>query len=83
MNALKDESVQFKAGWNAARTDHSLSRNASEDARSGYEAYFLEYMPKPPQLRTSEGYNSELAKSKRKFISEQTYLKRLAKNGIK
>ena len=82
MNALNDESVQFKAGWNAARTGHELSRNSSEDSHAGYEAYFLKHQP-PVPLVPSHGYNSELAKSKRRSLSEQTYLKREAINGIK
>ncbi len=79
MNALKDESVRFRAGWNSARAGVDLSPGASEEAYDGYEAYFLEYSPPVPRMNTSEGFNSPLAKAKRKIISEADYLKRRLK----
>lgn len=83
MSALKDESVRFRAGYNAARAGGHLQPSASEEARAGYEAYFLEYMPPIPRLKCGDGCNSELAKSKREIFASQAYLNRRKKNGIK
>ena len=82
MYVLKDESVQFKAGWNTARSGGTLRPNASDEAEAGYHEYFLEHQP-PVPLLPSHGYNSDLAKSKRKEHREKTYLKDQIKNGIK
>jgi len=65
MSVLNDESVEFKAGWNAARVDRPLQPNASQETMDGYEAYFLEYSPPIPLLAASEGYKSERSKKRR------------------
>ena len=83
MYVLKDESVQFKSGWNMARSGGTLSPDTNEEAVAGYHEYFLEHRPTIPLLPASHGYNSELAKSKRKEHSKRTYLKDQIKSGIK
>lgn len=83
MNALKDESVRFRAGWNAARDGRTLTDSPSDETYAGYEAYFLQYSPPIPRMKTSEGYNSQVAKDKRRAMSEAIYLNNMAKNGIK
>jgi len=80
---LKDESVRFRAGWNSARAGVELKDNASEESYSGYEAYFLEYSPPVPRMKTSDGCNSESSIKQRKITSRATYLKNEVKNGIK
>lgn len=50
---LEDETVQFRAGYNAAKEGRELTDKASEDAQDGFNAFHLSRRPeiKPPKKR--------------------------------
>ncbi len=62
MNALNDESVQFKAGWNAASQGRELRPGASEEAEAGFNAYLLGLRPLVPKRCRGRGHLSENSK---------------------
>ena len=82
MSASRD-SVQYRAGWNAASRNIELSDNASDEAVDGYHDYFCQYHPQPENVCNTRGFDNKKSKAYREKLKTASYLKIKLEGGIK